>query len=187
MTAQKLGEVKKYMEEKMREKSHNLHHLERVSQEAARLAQLLPEGKELDLNLLQAMGYLHDVTYITHHTGFYSYFFEKYLVRRALKGILAGLKIEGREAELIATACANHPHSFPLGNLNRDSNLYTQLLQDADTLDFFNYGRWRVMHARLDKIPLLGNPLVRVVEKVLDYGKKNIRRYLNLPALYGKE
>ena len=69
-----------------KDKQHNLEHVKRVSQNAIKIVQYLGIEKVIDLNLLEAACYLHDVV-ISSNKGsnlslFYSHLFEKSLNKK---------------------------------------------------------------------------------------------------------
>lgn len=181
MTQNKLRQIRELVLVGTRDRAHDFTHLERVRKTALQLAEMLGVVGKLDLNLLQAICYLHDTTYMRRKSGLYTYVFEGRLVRQELKSILPKLRIGGAEAKIILRACVRHPHSLPFGRLNRGEDLYTRILQDSDTIDYFNKQRVLAMKQQMTKVPLLGRFLVDLVDNLIVSCLNNLGSYLNFP------
>jgi len=96
--------------------------------------------------------------------------------------VLDELGIRSSEREVIENAIYSSSFSFPFRRLNKNKDLYTQILQDADTLDFFSKEREK----SFDKVKKdfgFYNILGLVSTGALKYGRKNLSKYLNFPQL----
>jgi len=173
MTDAKLEEIRNFVIRVTPPGKHNFAHIERVRNNAIRFAKILGVSNLINLNVLQAACYLHDITYLKYKNNPITYFFEGHLARRALVKLLPKFEVSGKEADIIINACFRHTHSFPFGQLNRNQDIYTKLLQDSDTIDFFHPVR-------------INNKIPTIVEYFLKYGKKNLAHYLNFPQLHDK-
>lgn len=122
---------------------HGFDHAQKVRRNSVDLVKKLKLDDKLDINLIQAAALLHDLHYASHIPSIGSYFLESRLVKRTLVPVLNKLDITDKEKSIILSACINHPHSFPFRRLNRQGDYYGQILQDADTLDFFDEMRMR--------------------------------------------
>jgi len=185
MTSQKLQEIMVFVKKKTsqsRDSQHGFDHLERVSKNALKIVQILKLEKKLDINLLQAICFLHDLTYVRYRTGIITYFFEGYLIRGPLREAYRTIKIDELEKKIIHRAIVKHPHSFPFGLLNKDDTFYTKILQDADTLDYFH--KLRIKEFRDSHKNSLFDWLWQVViDLVTKRGTENISIYLNFPEI----
>ena len=114
-----------------------------------------------------------------HKNRIYTYIFERSLVKKELENILLKFDVDKEESEIIIKACSSHTHSFPFKRLNKNNDLYTRLLQDADTVDLFHQERLSIT-----KKPFLEKYFSTLIDKVKYLGIKNIRKYLNFPELY---
>lgn len=153
ITAQTLQKIKDKMREVMPKASqHDFGHLERLEQNALQILAHLDvrKRKRVKKNTLLAACYLHDLTYTTKLPSWYAYLFEGYVAKKLAIQYLSDLGVGRGDIGRIAQAVASHPHSFPFRRLHRTGSLYTQILQDADTLDFFNWARMESFgHKRL--------------------------------------
>src|SRR3989344_3840218 len=150
---------------------HNLNHVYNVVKSAMQMSQ----SYDIDKNLLEAICYVHDLTYTEYYPGIATYVFEGKYIASILDKYLDQFNIDSREKGIIINACKRHPHSYPFKVLNRNTDLYTKILQDADTLDMFSDERVdnSVFTKNLKWIPV--KRLMRVVR--LRY----INFFLNIP------
>jgi hypothetical protein len=135
---------------------------------------------KIDLNLLQAICYLHDINHAYYSPGLFNYFFETARSKKILPKVLNELEIGETEKNIIENAIYSSSFSFPFRNLNKDGDLYTKILQDADTLDFFNQERvesFNKAKSRFYFYRLLG----LFSDWAVNYGRKNLDKYLNFP------
>ena len=162
--------------------SHNDYHVIRVKDNALKIAKLLGVEEKLDKNLLAATCLLHDITYSVRRPNVYTYIFEGRIERRMIREALKKFDIPDETKEIIIDAVYRHTHSFPFKSLNKGHSLYAKILQDADTLDFFDKSRINYFLAGESKGPLkkvkrgLTNVLIR-------YGVGHLGAFLNFPAL----
>ena len=161
---------------------HNLKHTERVRKNAQKIVKSLNLKTKIDINLLAAICLLHDLTYSKYKTSIFSYIFEPIIIKRLLhKAFLKKLKfVSQREKNVIINATTNHCFSFPFKKLNKKNSLYSQILQDADTLDQFNPKRLKDFKKQAKT-----DPLFKLIDKsgIINKGIKNLPNYLNFPEV----
>ena len=137
---------------------------------------------KIDLNLLLAACFLHDINHTYFSPGLLNYFLEKRRLKKVLPGVLAQLNIDADEKKIIENAIYSSPFSFPFKMLNPNGNLYTKILQDADTLDFFSKEREESFKKAKKKVIFYA--LLGLFSKyALIYGRKNIYNYLKVQNL----
>lgn len=183
MGDKQFAKVFRFAERKYRKENDDLHdlgHIERMLGNVERVIKLT-RGK-LDVNLLKVMVCLHDLPIQDIPKGTKRYFLESYIDRKKMPEILDELRIKGKERELIYDAVANHPLSIPWRKLNKNKNLYVQILQDLDSLDFFNEMRFNDWAQKRYKF-LLGRVQVGISRKLFNWGKEHIRLFLNQKQL----
>jgi len=184
VTEAKLNLIKNFVNDRIREikdPQHGWMHLRRVASYAQKIVKTLKEDK-IDLNVLLAACYLHDINYIFYSPGLFNYFLEKKRLKKVLPKVIAQLDINKDEKAIIENAIYSDPFSFPFKMLNRNGDLYTKILQDADTLDFFSKERENDFTKSKKKI--LFYALLRLFSgPILNYGRKNIGNYLNFPQI----
>jgi len=165
---------------------HAFDHVERVARNTVKIAEILGLKKEIDINLLQAAGYLHDVpkalTYPDLKSSIKTNFFEAQLVKKMMPGILAKLDVDSKEKEVLFKATVNHPLSYPYRKLNKKGDVYTKILQDADTLDLFSPERM-AMFDRYKKNHLAYRIIGRFTKLHTALGFKHLSWFLNYPEL----
>lgn len=161
---------------------HNLAHVERVRKNALRIAAIFGLEKSLDINLLQTACLLHDLTYVAHRPGLRTRICEGRLVNKKALAVLEKVGVGERDKATILRAVVNHPHSFPLQRLHKDADVYTKILQDADTLDIFHPARMRSFRSVRRKF-LAYRLLSPFSIPLFNYGRKNLEKFLNFPEL----
>ena len=139
------------------------------------------EGK-IDIHLLLAACYLHDISHATYSPSLMNYFLEKKRLRLVLPKILAGLPVNENDKKIIENTVYSIPFSFPFKKLNRNGDLYKQILQDADTLDYFSKER-EVSFEKASKMYIFYAFFRIFSDWALKYGRKNLKNYLNFPQL----
>ena len=184
-----LTDIKKYTKsvlEKSQDPLHDWDHLVRVDRVAKQITGFLEIGKELDSNLLQAACYLHDVPInipkmvLLGPVG--KHLFEKRIVKKHLPGILKRFDLNDKERKVLIEAIVHHPFSVPYRCLNRSRNNYTRILQDSDSIDFFNTEREEKLKKSKYISPIYY--LMSVVsKKVLTLGRKKMSWFLNYPEV----
>lgn len=187
MTSSQLSKVRRFTVSEMQKSfdpQHDFPHLERVRKNALRIADLLRLNGVIDRNLLSAICYLHDLAFTAHKPGLRTWFLEGRLVKKRLRHLplLDYLGISQEEKRIMFTAIIRHPLAFPLRRLNRRRDYYTQLLQDADTLDF--YSAERLASLRLSRQRFRFYRIASLFNGVSHrLYIRNIHKYLNFPEL----
>ncbi len=150
MKQQTLTYIRQFVHQQLKQTPDLIHgwqHAQDVANNAKLLWSLLPpkQAKTIDLNLLQAACYLHDLHTTKYPNSFSNFLFESKLIRQFLPPILNQLPLNPKEKEIIYEAIIHHPLALPFHRLNRRRSLYAQLLQDADILDQFNPKRLQLL------------------------------------------
>lgn len=177
-------EIKKYALLKMakvKDENHNAKHVERVKNNALEIIKLLNIESEVNKNLLKTICLLHDFSYIVRKPSLYTYVFEGQIERKITRLILEKFALPESTRETIIKAVSRHAHSFPFRRLNKKSNVYTKVLQDADTLDFFNCLRIKMFMGNRDGF--FRNIKRKLGSKLIGYGVNNLGSFLNYPIL----
>lgn len=153
--------------------SHDLEHIRNVYKNASYLAK--KHAIKVDTNLLEAICYLHDLTYTKYSVGLRAWLFESRYVKKELDTIFhaGNVSINDDDKQILYDAVVNHPHSFPFRVLNKQRSIYAQLLQDADTVELFRLQR--ISH--LPKKFIVVVPLILLSVYIL---KKSKRFFMNL-------
>ena len=185
MTEAKLNKVKNLVNDRVREIKdiqHGWIHLQRVADFAQKIIKTLKVENKIDVNVLLAACFLHDINHTFYSPGLLNYFLERKRLKKVLPKVLAGLDIDEREKVILENAIYLSPFSFPFKMLNKNADLYTKILQDADTLDFFSYER-EVSFNKAKKNIVFYAFLGLFSDRALAYGRKNIVNYLNFPQV----
>jgi len=187
MTHAQLAKIRQHAIAEMKKSvdpQHNIDHIHRVRKNALRIVKFFKLDKVIDRNLLSAICYLHDFAFTVHRPGLLTWFLEGRLVSKRLKrlSLFDLLGIPHEEKQIIVTAIIHHPHAFPLRRLNRHRDLYSQLLQDADTLDFYSVERLTTFNVsrQLFFFYRISSHFVGISFRLY---KRNIHKYLNFPEL----
>jgi hypothetical protein len=185
VTQEKLNEVKYFVNEKVggiSDPQHGFKHLERVADFAQKIVKTLKVENKLDVNLLLAACFLHDINHTFYSPGLLNYFLERARLKKVLPKVLAELDINADDKTILENAIYLSPFSFPFKKLNRSGDLYTKILQDADTLDFFSYERENSFKRAKKKITFYAF-LGLFSDRALSYGRMHIAKYLNFAQL----
>lgn len=185
MTDNQLKAVKSFVKEKakkIKDPQHGWDHFQRVANYAQKIVKSLNVQDKIDLNLLLASCYLHDINHVFYSPGLMSYFLEGKRLRLVLPKILADLPVNENDKKIIENTVCSTPFSFPFKKLNRNGDLYKQILQDADTLDLFSKER-EVGFEKASKMCIFYAFLRIFSNWALKYGRKNLKNYLNSPQL----
>lgn len=185
MTKTQLNKVKIFVKQrtsKLKDPQHGWSHLSRVANYAMHITKTLSADKKIDTNLLQAACFLHDINHTYYSPGIFNYFLESKRLKKVLPKILSELSIPESEKEIIENAIYSSPFSFPFRKLNKDKDLYTQILQDADTLDFFSKERERSFKSAVKDFSFYAF-LSLFSNWALKYGRKNLYDFLNNPEI----
>jgi len=185
VTEAKLNKVKNLVNEKVKgisDPQHGFIHLQRVANFAQKIVKTLKVENKIDVNLLSAACYLHDINHTFYSPGLLNYFLERARLKKVLPKVLTEMDIDVGEKAILENAIYSSPFSFPFKMLNRNGDLYTKILQDADTLDFFSRQR-EVSFNKAKKNIVFYAFLGLFSDPALAYGRKNIANYLNFPQL----
>ena len=185
MIKNQLEEVKNCVKEEIsniKDPQHGWKHLQRVADYAVKIVESLGVEEKIDIHLLVAACYLHDISQSKYSPSLMNYFLESRRLKLVLPGVLSKLDVDERERKLIENAIYSSPYSFPFKRLNKGGDLYIQILQDADTLDFFSKERETSFERARKKFSFYAI-LGLFSSWVLRYGRKNIKNYLNFPQL----
>jgi hypothetical protein len=185
VTQEKLNKVKNFVNEKVEavvDPQHGFKHLERVADFAQKIVKTLKVENKIDDNLLLAACFLHDINHTFYSPGLLNYFLERVRLKKVLPKVLTELDIDADDKTILEKAIYLSPFSFPFKKLNRSGDLYTKILQDADTLDFFSRQRENSFNKAKKNI-LFYSILGLFSQQALAYGRKNIANYLNFPKL----
>jgi len=185
VTESKLKEVKNFVKGKairIQDPQHGWDHVRRVADYAERIVEFLGVEDKIDIQLLLAACYLHDISHATYSPSLMNYFLESRRLKVILPGVLSKLEVDENEIRTIEKAIYLSPYSFPFKNLNKDGSLYTQILQDADTLDFFSMER-ESSFKKARKKYIFYAFLGLFSDWALKYGRSNLKNYLNFPQL----
>jgi HD superfamily phosphodiesterase len=186
MTIKQLNSIRRFMQNCILDSNHDFYHLNRVKQNSLKIIKILKVSDMLDVNLLQAICYLHDIIYLKKRTGLYSFILEAMLIKNELKNLLPKFGVNIHDAKTIINACTKHPYSFPFRHLNKGEDLYTRILQDSDTIDFFQEQRIQMSKEKYAKIYILEKYISFLIDKIIQHGQNNLQRYLNFPEVYEK-
>lgn len=162
--------------------SHNDYHVIRVRENAFKIAKLLRIEERIDKNLMAAICMLHDLTYSVKKPNVYTYIFEGRIERRMMRSALKKFNISDDAKEVIIDAVSRHAHSFPFKKLNKGNGYYAKILQDADTLDFFDASRINYFLINQNK-SLFKTLRKAITNAFIRYGKNNLGLFLNYPIL----
>lgn len=185
MTEAELNKVKNLVNDRVKnieDPQHGFIHLQRVADFAQKIVKTLKVEEKIDINVLLATCYLHDINHTFYSPGLFNYFLERKRLKKVLPKVLNELDIDAGEKAVIENAIYLSPFSFPFRKLNREADLYTKILQDADTLDFFSYERENSFN-RAKKNIFFYAFLGLFSKSALNYGRKNIAKYLNFPEI----
>jgi HD superfamily phosphohydrolase YqeK len=185
MTEEQFQKIKKYTQAVMKQSNdpqHSFDHVERVRIYALKIVELL-KIKDVDLKLIQVACYLHDVPIcMFHKSPPIKHWLENYAVIKYLPQVLRELDISGEEYAILLNAIRRHTFTIPYRRLNRNGDIYTKIVQDADSLDYFSHEREESFVKNKNKffsyfIASLFS------KKFLSYGRSHLQQYLNYPEL----
>ena len=167
---------------KLKDSNHNNEHVIRVKNNALKIIKLLGIDKEVDENLLKIICLLHDFTYTVKKPSLYTYIFEGHIAKRIIYRALSKFDVSQQKQKTIANAIYRHTHSFPFRRLNKKRDIYTKILQDADTIDFFYCIRIKMFISEHNK-GIFENLRKYLSRKLIEYGVNNLGHFLNYPKL----
>ena len=185
MNTQDLEKIKSFAQERYSKSKgqHDIRHVERVRNNALLITDILGKKDEIDKNLLEAMCYLHDIL-ITRKKGnlllsLYNYIFERSINRRHLGSIIKKYNLPENESQLLTHAIINHPYSIPYRILNKNNDIYSKILQDADSIDYISGQRLESFNKTRGFLSPISTFYIYLI-------RKNIRYFLNFPELGNK-
>ncbi|MBD3363540.1 HD domain-containing protein [Candidatus Dojkabacteria bacterium] len=185
MNKQSLKAIIKFAQEQMTsilDSQHNYYHLQRVWKNSRQIIDILNIKNDIDMSLLQVCCFLHDIHYTCYKPSFSTYINERALLKEMLPNILNKFHISKEEQKTIKTAIYNHPFSFPFRKLNKNNDIYSQVLQDADTIDYFSEERFSSLQANNSKT-LIYKFAKKFGRPFWKYGRKHLSLFLNFPEL----
>lgn len=183
MTPDQLSQIKTAVSPKFHSLNHTPHgldHLDRVWHHAANIAALCRQTDPEFLRLLEAVCYLHDFSAAQPASFFTRYLSEARWTIAAITPLLQQVGLNQPDTAAIILAIRRHPWSIPFRRLNRGQPWLVQILQDADSLDYFHPARFKPPQARLQK-SLWGKFLLPLVNWYQYFGQTHINYFLNLP------
>jgi hypothetical protein len=167
---------------KTKDSGHDDKHILRVKNNALKIVRLLELEGKIDKNLLKATCLLHDFTYSVRKPSTYTYIFEGSIEKHIIRTVLEKFSLSDTSKKIIIDAVYRHAHSFPFRKLNRGHDIYTKILQDADTLDYFDCLRVGAYMRKHDR-GIFGDIKKKLTEKFIKYGLTNLSSFLNYPEL----
>jgi hypothetical protein len=156
-----------------RDPRHNVDHLMRVNNNAIKIVDLLDLKHQIDIHLINSICYLHDITWTKYAQNIYSYLFEGILSVPIVESIINSIPISPIEHIIIIQAIRKHPLSLPFHRLNKRGDIYTKILQDADTLEMFEETRVNMF---IKKFPKMLQPLIK---KLIYFFQTHLHWFLN--------
>lgn len=168
--------------QRTRDLKHRWDHVIRVKDNAVKITKILGKEKQVDLRMLKICCLLHDITYFYKKQSIQVYFFEGTIAKRKVSLILKRFNINKNDRKTIEYAVKVHHLSFPFAKLNRDKDIYTKILQDADTIDYFSKERINPYGSGIER-NFIKKVIYYFVVRLTDYGKANIEDYLNYPKI----
>ena len=187
MTDQQLQKIRDYAKTKMEKslsRQHDWDHVQRVANNAVAIARSL-EVKDIDLNLLRAICYLHDITYSQHKPSLRVYFREGKIAYNLLSRQLKPFNLSQKDKKIALNAIKRHPFAFPFRRLNKKQDVYTKILQDADFVDTFDPSRVANFIDAKQSQAFFIKIIKRFwnVEKELENSRQKIEKYLHFSSL----
>jgi HD superfamily phosphodiesterase len=161
---------------------HDLEHVKRVKFNSVKIVKILNLQDKVNLNLVTINALIHDLTYTFYQESIYTYLMEGKIMKKFLPSYLDNFNINHKDQQIIINAVQRHPHSFPFHLLNKKSDIYTRILQDADTIDFFNKKRINSFNKKFRR-PYVKRFII-VISKLLESNRRHILKiFLNYPEL----
>ena len=183
MTESQLQQIKSVVRDKLAPFPHSQHgltHVQRVWHNAQRLALELRQTDSHFLILLEATCYLHDLGNVKSSPLLLRYVFEAQWTLNLTTPLLKGINLPESEISLINHAILRHPWSIPFHRLNKQQDILTQILQDADSIDYFHPLRFLQPKVNL-KSKSWGFLFLPIVYWYERFGQNHIHWFLNQP------
>jgi len=161
---------------------HDFRHADRVASYCESIVRVLKLVNKVDGRLLTAASYLHDIVSARKimKNDLLNHIFEKSLNKKLITKILDNFDLTMTEKRVLKNSIVNHPHSIPYRILNKHNDLYSKILQDADSLDYVSPIREKSF---LDKS---GRLIQKLTTVYMTYIRKNLKSYLNFPEILSK-
>ena len=184
-----LKKIKRFSELTLADSTNPLHdsnHIERVRNNADLIVKTFAFENNIDINLLHAACYLHDIPVNLQKKYFLGtigkHIFEIIIIKKHLPFILDKFNLSSYERSVLSESLLNHTFSIPYRQLNKKGIIYTKILQDADSIDYFSYQREKKLKSIRINSPFyfilsLFSPLY------FKLGRKIIRYFLNYPKI----
>ena len=112
-----------------------------VRKNALGIVKILQLEKSVDKNLLQAICLLHDLCYSVRKPGLITWLREIKYTKQELTKVLPSFNLNASDSYILQEAIYKHKGPFPFRRLNKQFSIYSQILQDADSLEFINRTR----------------------------------------------
>lgn len=167
---------------KTKEPLHSFQHGERVAKNAEKIAEIMNLKDKIDVNLLKVCGLVHDIPISSHGFTLFHHFFEPLFVRNDMPRILSNLELSDLEKKIVLTATINHVYSYPYRRLNKNKDVYSKALQDADTLDLFSPERQETFKNNIN-FSFSYREMNIFARLFFGFGKKYLAWYLNYPEI----
>lgn len=161
---------------------HNWDHVLRVRDNARQIVQTLQIEEKIDSQILDVCCLLHDLHYVFYPGGVVMYLLERRRAVTTLTNILEQFNIDPAEKELIIDVIRHHPFAIPFKRLNKHRDLYSQVLQDADTLDMLHPQRIQSLELSRNT-SVLFRLVARIAPFMERYTRPRLHTYLNFPEL----
>ena len=185
MTNKQLQAIEKFTKKSMTktlDPEHDYDHVNRVRKNTLKIVDILKVNDQIDRNLFQAAGLLHDILFIKHKFNLVTYFKEPIYLKQMLPGILKQFNLTHEEEHLLSDAIYHHTHAYPFRRLNKHRSLYAQILQDADQIEMFKEDRILKLK-EVGKDSLLYKILSMLSGFFVKRVKRNFHKYINNPII----
>lgn len=160
---------------------HGYTHLTRVRNNALQIVDLLKINSKIDPNLLQAACLLHDIHFTKYTPSLKNWLREGKLLRQVLPPIIEQFNLTESDRYILSEAIYQHTLSFPFKRLNQKYSLYSQIVQDADTLDFLS--EIRILDLKKNKKKFKLYRFLSLFSGLAKYARKRTKNYLNIPEI----
>ena len=185
MNTQDVEKIKSFAQEHYSKSKgqHDIHHVERVANNALLITDILGKKDEIDRNLLEAICYLHDILMIKKKRNFflslYNHIFERSINRKHLHTTIEKFGLPENESKILIRAIINHPYSIPFCILNKNNDIYSKILQDADSIDYISDQRLKSFNKTRRFLSPVSSLYIYLI-------KESIKYFLNFPELAKK-
>jgi len=165
---------------------HDWFHIERVLANAEKIFNLLSEEKRktIDRKILKLAIAWHDISFIKHKASPWQYLFEGWRAKKIAKKYFKQFGLAKKEIRLLADIILRHnwieKFIYIRMFLSKKRSICYQIVQDADTLDYFHQDR--IEQAKMMvKNSLFRRNLMNLLKPIfINYFYKHKRYFLNL-------